>query len=238
MRRITGFIFLASVKTLSHLFFRGNFKWITKYPENPFRKAKLIVFLNHTSLYEPLYLQALSYSTLWYLSSRLNAPGADITLNRPFVGTFWKLLIPNIASVSRKKDVTWNNYLNSIKRPETVIIIAAEGRMKRPNGLDKNGKPMTVRGGVADIIEELSEGGMILAFSGGLHHIQAPGQLFPKLFKPISMNFSYLDLKEYKASFSEIPRKRKLKIVQDLQKRLESSCPVTSSHPNVLNSEI
>ena len=104
-------------------------------------------------------------------------------------------------------------------------MIAPEGRMKRPNGLDKFGKAMTIRGGVTDIIEVLNDGGMILALSGGLHHVQAPGQHFPRLFKKISMNFAYLDLQEYKSMFPGSPRERKIGMVQDLQQRLERDCP-------------
>ena len=136
-------------------------------------------------------------------------------------------MVPNIASVTRKKDSSWSSYLNSI-RPESIVMIAPEGRMKRLNGLDKRGKPMTVQGGVADIIESMNDGGMVLCFSGGLHHIQSPGQHFPKLFRPISMNFAYFNLKEYKSSFSGSPREKKLSMVQDLQRRLENDCPTVT----------
>jgi 1-acyl-sn-glycerol-3-phosphate acyltransferase len=224
MRRIIAFLLLATVKIVSHVFYRGNFKWITEHPEKPFKKARLIVFLNHTSLYEPIYLQAVSYDFLWRLAGNANVPGADITLKRPIVGTFWKLMVPNIASVTRKKDSSWSTYLNSI-RPESIVMIAPEGRMKRLNGLDKRGNPMTVQGGVADIIESMNDGDMLLCFSGGLHHIQSPGQHFPKLFRPISMNFAYFNLKEYKNSFTGSPREKKLSMVQDLQRRLENDCP-------------
>lgn len=228
MRRILAFLILSTVKTISWMFFRAKINWLTEKPDDHWKKTRLYVFLNHTSLYEPVYIQALPYSYLWYMADHLNVPGADITLNRPIVGRFWKLMIPNIASVSRKKDATWAKYLNSIDE-ESVIIIAAEGRMKRPNGLDKFGKPMTVRGGVADIIENLDHGGMILAFSGGLHHVQAPGQTLPRFFKTVHMNLSYHDLAEYKAKFPENPRERKIKMVQDLQIRLVRDCP----HPSL-----
>ena len=224
MRRFLAFLILSFVKTISWIFFPARFQWLNTPPKNHWKKARLYIFLNHTSLFEPIYIQALPYSYLWHLAGHMNVPGADITLNRPIVGRFWKLMIPHIASVSRRKDATWGNYLKSI-RPDSVIFIAAEGRMKRPNGLDKYGKPMTVRGGAADIIEHLDEGGMILAFSGGLHHIQAPGDKFPKLFRTIKMNFSYHDISEYKKLFSQNPWERKIQMVQDLQQRLERDCP-------------
>lgn len=232
MKRLIAFIILCLVKTISHIFYPGKFKWITPTPDKPWDKVRLMILLNHTSLYEPLYIQALSFSFLWQLARRVNVPGADVTLNRPIVGLLWKLMLPNIASVTRKKDDSWNSYLKSIK-PDSIILIAPEGRMKRPNGLDKFGRPMTVKGGAADILESLTEGGMILCLSGGLHHVQSPGQHVPRLFRPIYMNLAYVDILEYKNQFAHLsPRERKLKLTQDLQLRLEKDCPIESETLN------
>jgi hypothetical protein len=224
IRRILAFFILSKVKIFSTIFYRGQWTWLEGESERPWKDIRLMVFLNHTSLYEPLFLQILPFRELWYLSGHFNIPGADITLKRPIVGRFWKLMIPNISSVTRKLDGSWNSYLSTIKKSD-VVMIAAEGRMKRPNGLDKFGKPMTVRAGVADIIEKLDDGQMLLCFSGGLHHVQAPGQFFPRLFKPISMNFRKISIKEYKERFSPHPRERKIQIIQDLQRMLETDCP-------------
>lgn len=225
MQKIIGFSILSCVKILSHLFYRGHFNWITPTPDKPWENARLMVFLNHTSLYEPLFLQHLSFAFLWKLVGRANVPGADITLSRPIVGRFWKLMLPNISSITRRKDDSWSNYLKSI-RPDSLILIAPEGRMKRPGGLDKSGRPMNVKGGVADILENVDDGAMILCLSGGLHHVQAPGQFIPRLFQPIHMNLAYLDIKEYKQQFMALsPRERKMKITYDLQARLEKDCP-------------
>lgn len=224
MRRLLAFLILASIKTISWIFFRAKYTWLTPIPKDHWKKTRIMVFLNHTSLYEPLFLQVIPFHFLWHLAGHFNIPGADVTLSRPIVGRFWKLMIPNIASVSRKKDSTWVNYLKSIKGSH-VVMIAPEGRMKRPNGLDKSGRPMTVRGGVADIIDTIDDGSMVLCFSGGLHHVQAPGQHYPHLFKTIKMNLSYHDIKEYKSQFHGETRERKLKIVRDLQLRLERDCP-------------
>ncbi len=224
MRHLFAFLILASVKTFSHLFFRGEFKWITPHPADPWKNGRLYALLNHTSLYEPLFIQGWSFSYLWKLTRVLSVPGADITLNRPIVGKFWKLMIPNISSVSRKNDSTWSTYLDSIK-DHSVVLIAPEGRMKRPNGLDKFGKTMTVKPGIADIILTIPDGGMVLCISGGLHHIQKPGQHFPNLFRKLRMNFVYIDLVEYRKKFTGSPREQKLLITKDLQKYLETSCP-------------
>lgn len=224
MRQLIAFLILSSVKILSHFFWNCKYTWLGPVPDQAWMKTRIIVLMNHTSLYEPIYSQAFSFSYLWYLAGHLNVPGADVTLNRPLVGFFWKLMVPNIAPISRKKDETWTNYLSSIEK-DSVVMIAPEGRMKRPNGLDKSGKPMTVRGGLVDIIETIGDGGMMLCFSGGLHHVQKPGQLFPTPFKPIKMNLAYIDLKSYIAKFPEEPRERKIAMVQDLQHRLENNCP-------------
>lgn len=225
MQKLIGFSLLSFVKIFSHLFYSGVFKWITPVPEKPWEKTRLMVFLNHTSLYEPLFIQALSFRFLWDIVTRGNVPGADITLNRAIVGRFWKMMIPNISSITRKRDDSWNQYLNSI-RPDSIIMIAPEGRMKRPGGLDKFGKPMNVKGGVADILESLNDGAIILCLSGGLHHVQAPGQFIPRFFRTIHMNLAYYDIKEYKAKFQDLsPRERKIKITQDLQYHLENNCP-------------
>lgn len=219
-----SFFVLSLVKIFSHIFYRREFNWIGPHPEQPWDHVRLMVLLNHTSLYEPLFLQGVSFSFLWKLTRHMSVPGADTTLKRPIVGFFWKMMMPNISAVSRKSDNTWSTYLESIKE-NSIVMIAPEGRMKRPNGLDKFGKPMTVKPGITDIILAIPEGGMILCLSGGLHHIQKPGEHFPRLFKTIRMNLIYMDLKEYRAKFTGTPLEKKHAMTKDLQKYLESSCP-------------
>jgi hypothetical protein len=225
MRHLFAFLILAAVKTAAGLLFPCRHRWLTAPPADPWTgDIRLFVFLNHTSLYEPVFVQILPYRYLWQLSAHANVPAADVTLNRPLVGRFWKLMIPNIAGVTRRNDGSWETYLASIKNDE-VVLIAPEGRMKRPNGLDKYGRPMTVRGGVADIIQRLDSGAMVLCLSGGLHHVQAPGEHVPKVFRRITANLAYLDLKSYRAGLPGDFREQKLAIVQDLQRRLERDCP-------------
>lgn len=224
MQRLVAFLILLTIKVIASIFFPAKGQWLGPIPKNPWKNIRLMMLLNHTSLYEPLFIQVIPVRYLWHLAANFNIPGADITLERPFVGRFWKLMVPKISSVTRKKDISWDNYLKSIK-PHDVVMIAPEGRMKRPNGLDKYGKKMTVRGGVADIIETMDDGAMILCFSGGLHHVQRPGQFLPHLFKPIKMNLSYHSIADYKAQFTGTAREVKLGMVQDLQKRLERDCP-------------
>src|SRR5665647_593599 len=107
MQRIICFFILVTIKIVSMVFWRLEYKWLNPTPPDPWKKAKMIVLMNHTSLFEPIYVQAFSFSYLWYLSARMNVPGADITLNRPIVGRFWKMMVPNIVAVTRRNDGSW-----------------------------------------------------------------------------------------------------------------------------------
>ena len=109
-----------------------------------------------------------------------------------------------------------------------MVMILPEGRMKRANGLDSEGKPMTVRGGIADILETIGEGRMLLAYSGGLHHVQIPGDRFPRLFKTIRINLEVVDIGAYRdARMAEAgnPRGFKRAVVDDLERRRDPSAP-------------
>lgn len=224
MRHFFAFLILSSVKIFSHIFYRQKFQWLTPPPADVWDRARVVALLNHTSLFEPLFIQGWSFRFLWKLTMNLSVPGADVTLQRPVVGNFWKLMMPNISAVSRKSDNTWSSYLDSI-RENSIVLIAPEGRMKRENGLDKFGKPMTVKPGITDIILTIPEGGLVLCLSGGLHHIQKPGQHFPKLFKTLHLNFVYLDLAEYRARFPGTALEKKHQMTKDLQRYLETACP-------------
>jgi 1-acyl-sn-glycerol-3-phosphate acyltransferase len=224
MRRFFSFLILGSIKMLVHLFYRSQFTWSPPRDEIDFGQIRLMILLNHTSLYEPLFLSELPFGFLWRIADKIHLPIADVTLKRPLVGLFYKLMLPRVFPITRKSDSSWQNYLASIE-PEDVVIIAAEGRMKRPNGLDKNGKPMSIRGGVADIIDRLDGGSLLLCHSGGLHHIQKPGQRVPRIFQPIRMHVACVSILEYKKRFSQNPRERKVQIVADLQQRLEQETP-------------
>ncbi|MFL5785980.1 MAG: hypothetical protein ACJ76H_15280 [Bacteriovoracaceae bacterium] len=225
MKELLAFIVLSSVKIFSHIFYRREFHFLTVPPEDVWNKARIYALLNHTSLFEPLYVQGLPFRFLWKMAHHLSVPGADITLNRPLVGKFWKMMMPSISSVSRKSDNTWTKYLSSI-RPDDVIFIAPEGRMKRPNGLDKFGRPMTVKPGIADVVMNVQEGGLLLCLSGGLHHIQKPGQHFPRLFKTIRMNFVYIDLAQYHQRLSGLSAlEKKHEITREVQRYLDTCCP-------------
>lgn len=234
MRTLISFTIFSFIKIFTRIFYKTEVNWVSDY--KTWKKIRYIVFLNHTSLYEPLYIGALPWSFIWRISRKLVGPGADKTLNRPIVGFFWKLMGPGLISITRKRDKSWREFMEAIHN-KSVIVIAAEGRMKRTNGLDLTGKPMTVRSGVCDILEQLNEGNMLIAYSGGLHHIQRPGQHLPKLFKTLKLNLEVLDIPEYKAQFNTEGIQWKRDVVADMQKRLEKNCPVADSTPVIKASE-
>jgi hypothetical protein len=100
--------------------------------------------------------------------------------------------------------------------------------MMRANGLDAEGKPMTVRSGIADLLEAIGKGRMLLAYSGGLHHVQAPGQRLPRLFKRIRMNLEVVDIAAYNAArLAEGggPKGFRRAVVADLERRRDELCP-------------
>ena len=112
MREKSIYAMLRGIKGISRVFYRFDINWVHPPSSDPWRQLRLVVFLNHTSLYEPL-----------------------------FVGGF---------------------------PPDTMVIIMPEGRMMRANGLDKNGRAMTVRGGVADIVRSIPQGLLLLRPGAGI----------------------------------------------------------------------
>ena len=114
---------------------------------------------------------------------------------RPLVGLIFKFVAHHVIAIPRERDHTWFAVLQKID-PQSMIVIAPEGRMKRANGLDLNGNPMTVRGGIADILLAVKEGRMLLAYSGGLHHVQIPGKA-PRIFKTVRMRIENVDIAAY-----------------------------------------
>lgn len=227
MANFISFIVLMSLKYFAKLFYHFKISW----PKEPIQweEIRLIIFLNHTSLYEFLYLGFLPNAFLCNLSKRMVAPAANKTMDRPLVGLFFKIFNPGMISITRKRDTSWENFKDNIKT-DSIIIIAPEGRMKRTSGLDLEGNKMTVKSGVLDILATLNKGDMVIAYSGGLHHVQVPGEGLPKLFKTLKMNLEYFNIKAYKNKFaSEIGSEQwRTSVLDDLQWRLENKVPAFS----------
>jgi hypothetical protein len=111
--------------------------------------------------------------------------------------------------------------------PESMVIIAPEGRMKRETGLDANGNPMTVRGGIADILLAVQSGRMLIAYSGGLHHVQIPGRKQVGIFKTVRMRIENIEIADYIAEQMANGGTENFKraVRDDLERRRDAYCP-------------
>lgn len=226
MRRIPSFLMMLLVKSLASLFYRFKVTWLNScaqpisQPVLTWQQVNFIVFLNHTSLFEPLFLRLAPVGFLWRLSADLVVPGADITLSRPLAGRLLKAIVPGCIAITRQRDDSWQQFLSHVSE-QKINAILPEGRMKRRDGLDKHGQAMTIRGGVADMLAKLNNGTMLLVISGGLHHIQAPGDKLPKLFKTINAKLAFIDIAEYKQKFSASSAAEfKQQVIADFQQKL------------------
>ena len=222
---------MSLVKAVSYPFYRFDVKWLSEKQQKELSQVRLIVLLNHTSLYEAMFVRLAPYSYLWKIARHLMVPVADITTSRPLVGKFFHALLPGVTPISRKRDESWNNFIESIN-DEAIVAILPEGRMRREDGRDKHGRAMSVRTGIADIIEKLNGGNILFVYSGGMHHIQVPGQRFPRLFKRIKTNMEMVTVEEYKDALHhpEVSN-RKVAFVRDIQSRLEELTPFCEQQP-------
>jgi hypothetical protein len=230
------YTFLLGVKGLSRLFFRPEIRWIDDPGPNWWEKVHLIVLLNHTSLFEPIFLAGVENGLMRRLAEDGLVPVADKTISRPFAGPLFRLFAPDVVPITRRRDHTWEEMTDSIHE-NSIVVLLPEGRMVRANGLDSQGRPMTVRGGIADLLKVIPDGKILFAYSGGLHHVQIPGQGFPNLFKTIRINFEIVPLGEYREGLglhTLDPREFKKAVVDDMTRRRDEHCPVvegTTSRP-------
>lgn len=222
---------LTLTKGVSSLFYRFQVNWLSDEHFEVSDQVRLLVLLNHTSLFEPVFVRVAPQHLLRQISRRLVIPVADTTAQRPVVGRLLTTIVPGMVPISRKRDDSWQHFLNHIA-PESLVAILPEGRMKRANGLDKHGNPMTVRGGIADILTRFNEGKMLFVYSGGLHHIQTPGQWLPRVFKKIRVNLEMVDIAAYKARLQATEHVDFVRnVVNDLQQRLEQQVPFCPQQP-------
>jgi hypothetical protein len=227
VRKYFVFCFLAWLRLIAKLFWRVRVGWVGPVPDDPWAGIRLVCFLHHTSLFEWLFLGAVPLRFVWRVAAHGVVPAAEKTIRRPLVGLFFKAIAAHVVSITRERDHTWRSVLTRID-PDSMVIILPEGRMMRPNGLDADGRPMTVRGGISDILEAIPGGPMLVAYSGGLHHVQAPGEHLPRLFRTIRLNIEWLDL----GAFRDGIRRRavsdaafKRTVVSDLESRRDRNRP-------------
>jgi len=216
---------LLALKVVSRIFYRHDIRWISEVPERPWDDVRILTFLNHTSLYEWLFVGSAPNRLLRLIAVHGHIPVADITISRPLYGRFIRMLAPRFLSITREPDHTWQTVLDTIDK-DSLVIIFPEGRMKRANGLDKHGNPMTVRGGIADLLRAVPGGKMVVVYSGGLHHVQAPGQKFPNLFKTIRLSFEFHDIEQYRDEIRQQTGGSEFKkaVRADLERRRDLHC--------------
>lgn len=226
IRTCLVFVLLYGVKLLSRFFYRHEVGWIGDDRPDA-ERVRLLAGLNHTSLYEPLYAGSVPTPLLWRIACHGVLPVADKTAKRPLVGLLFKMMAHDVVDITRKQDETWAKVLRLVGE-NSLIVILPEGRMKRENGLDAEGRPMTVRGGIADLIRIIPDGQLLLVYSGGLHHVQAPGQLLPKPFRTLRLAFEALDIASYRERLLAFAGDEGFKaaVVADLEARRDNNCPL------------
>jgi hypothetical protein len=219
------FSVLVLLKYVSKIFYRHDFAFVGNPPPKPWKGLRIVAFLNHTSLFEPVFLGLVPNSFIWRLAAHGVVPAAEKTTGRPLVGLVFKFVAHHVIAITRERDQTWFTVLNTID-PESMVVLAPEGRMKRDTGLDVNGNRMTVRGGIADILLAVKEGPFLIAYSGGLHHVQHPGRP-PRLFKTVRLRAENIDIAEYIAAMSAEggPEQFKKNVMRDLERRRDLYCP-------------
>jgi hypothetical protein len=226
VRSYLVFLLLVLVKALSRLFYRVDVQWIGEPPADRWRRIRLLAVLNHTSLYEPLFTAGVPTSFLWRIARHGVVPIAQKTAVRPLIGRFYKLIAARVISISRERDESWEKVLAHVD-PDAMVALLPEGRMKRATGLDAAGQRMTVRGGIADLLEAIGTGRMLLAYSGGLHHVQAPGERFPRPWKTIRMRLELVDIASYRTALLAQAGAAGFKraVIEDLERRRDLLCP-------------
>jgi len=227
-------LILGIIKVLARFFYDVKAIWLDHPDRDPWEGVRIVCFLNHTSLYEPLFLGAMPWRVMWRVATKLVAPGADITLKRPLVGRFFKLIAPGMIPITRRRDASWTYFLDHIHK-DSLVVILPEGRMKRTTGLDKHGQPMSVRGGIADILEFMQKGKMVIAYSHGLHHVQAPGEPIPRIFRKIRVNLERVDIEEFIKMINEQDGTDfKAKVIRELESRMKKNCPSKNKTGNLV----
>ncbi len=232
MRHFVTYGFLLALRGLARFFYRAEVTWVGEPPPDRWEGHRLVAFLHHTSLFEPVFLIAAPEGLIRSLAFHGVLPAADKTLQRPLVGWIFRMMAAHVIPISRSRDATWFRVLKQID-PDSCVVIAPEGRMMRRNGLDSQGNPMTVRGGIADVLEAVGEGRMLIAYSGGLHHVQAPGERIPRIFRKVRLALEIVEIAPYIASIREgrPPDEFRRAVSADLERRREANCPIDGPKP-------
>jgi 1-acyl-sn-glycerol-3-phosphate acyltransferase len=232
MRSYAVFLVLYTIKVVARLLWRVQLEWV-RHNEDPWANLRVLVLLNHTSLYEPVFMAAVPNRFLWQLAVHGVMPVAEKTIARPIVGRFFKFLARHVVPVRRQRHATtrqrhasWSELLSNIQDPKSLVLIVPEGRMKRTSGLDRHGNPLIIRGGIADVLQAVPDGRLLIAYSGGLHHVQAPGERFPRLFKRAWLGAEVVDIPSYREELRAAMGLGTFKdaVIEDLTRRRDTHC--------------
>lgn len=228
MRPVLSYSLLLCVKAVSRAFYRHELTWVETPEPDPWEGLRVVALLNHTSLYEPLFTACVPNRFLRQVARHGVVPAAAKTMHRPLIGPFFRLVARHVVPVTRERDETWKRFLERASEDRALAVILPEGRMMRRDGLDAEGGPMTVRGGIADLLRAAPGGGLLLAYSGGLHHVQAPGELLPRPFRRLRIRAERLEVADYRerilAEAGEEGFKEAVK--RDLERRRDLYCPL------------
>lgn len=229
MRTISTFFVLLVWKMAGLLFFRFEVAWLERGSEDPWSRIRIIAILNHTSLFEPVFLAIVPIRFLWSLARNGVVPIAAKTMDRRGAGLAFRFAGRRVIAVSRKPDLSWDEVLRHCFAAGSITVIFPEGRMLRRTGLDSEGRPMTIRGGIADLIAAVDSGSMLLVYSGGLHHVAPPGQRIPRLFKRIALRLENVDIPAYRESMGGLTDRTafRKRVIEDLTWRRDTYCPIT-----------
>lgn len=227
MRAALVYGLLRVVKAASRLLYHHDVRWIGDVPPDPWDDLRLVAILNHTSLFEPLFAGGVPNRFLWSVAQRAVVPVAEKTATRPVVGRFFRRVAADVEPISRERDETWERYVTRASEPGRLAVLLPEGRMKRADGRDAHGEPMTVRGGIADLLSAIDGGRILLAYSGGLHHVHAPGERCPRPFRVLRMRLESMEIADYRERLMRRagPDGFKAAVISDLTRRRDEHCP-------------
>ncbi len=235
---IFSYAALLAVKHASRALYRIHTEWVGDVPADPWDDIRLIAVLHHTSLAEGIYVAVVPNRVLRKMSKHAVLPVARETMDRPIEGRIFRLLVPNAVPITRRRDRSWARVLDEIDDPHSMLAIFPEGRMMRPNGKDKTGAPMTVKPGVVEVLQALGTGRMILAYSGGLHHVFPPGASRPRFFRPMSLRLESLDIAAYLAERGRERPSLTDAVVRDLTRRRDLYTPIAPGTPTAVAAEV
>jgi len=74
----------------------------------------------------------------------------------------------------------------------------------------------------------VDEGQMVVVYSGGLHHVQAPGELVPRPARQVRARIDLVDIPTYKAELGGTDDMAAFRaaVIKDLTERRDELCPV------------